>query len=245
MVPIGGDDCLLETLVKCMQGLSFFPNTNTCHEFTLKDRSYEDPFEETTTTPSASTPFESQAYEALFSTLLTIEHHQLIRLQNQGKSLLQEMKSKEYGTRASYKVQERVLEFKDALKRMMNKVDVALHAFHELLDDDERLALMNLTMFRQNPNLYKYNCEIMIFSFLCWLFRLPLDQEALSLHEIIEDLLEGYLLEYASLHSNLFSINDRLIAAEALVNDAALFINILLFGNWICTLGWIAPGYSS
>lgn len=101
-------------------------------------------------------PFECQAYEALLSTLLFIETNHLIRLQNQGKSLLQAMKAKEYGTRSSYKAQERALEFKDTLKRMINKIDAGLSALHELLDDDERLALMSLTVFQQNPSLYKY-----------------------------------------------------------------------------------------
>ena len=79
--------------------------------------------------------------------------------------------------------QERMRMQKNAVTQMSSGLDSLRLAMETVLDDDEGIALMNLSLLAERPELYGY----------------PLSQEILSRHEEMEELLESYLMDYNSL----------------------------------------------
>jgi Mg2+ and Co2+ transporter CorA len=80
-----------------------------------------------------------------------------------------------------------------------------IHTFRttlsDLLENDEDLALMNLSKLKDKPSLY----------------NIPLDNKLLASHEEIEILLESYLTDYNSLETKLVYLRTQMQNAEELV----------------------------
>jgi hypothetical protein len=140
------------------------------------------------------------------TTVLEIENNEFRKIELLEHKLLARMKKKGYVGQVSIEVQEQMLDLKDRLARMMSRIAANKRALSDLLEDDERMALMNLSALKHKPSLY----------------RAPLTMEILSTHEETEDLMELYLLDYSSLESNVETSQARIEAAESLVYKLVL-----------------------
>jgi C4-dicarboxylate-specific signal transduction histidine kinase len=89
---------------------------------------------------------------------------------------------------------------------MMNRVHGSRQALQEITEDDEEMALMNLTLLRNKPKLYRF----------------PLIPEIVSRHDEIEELVESYLMDFASLESKIDYVRSQIQSSEELVS--ALFL---------------------
>ena len=111
--------------------------------------------------------FESHAYEALLTTINSLELQTYKAIKEKIDNLLLIFQS---GSILPVKQQEKMKILQNNILTMRSKVLSDKKVLLELLDDDESMALMNLTKIQANPQL----------------FKLPLSMDALISHEIIE-----------------------------------------------------------
>jgi hypothetical protein len=90
---------------------------------------------------------------------------------------------------------------KERLAKMLSRVSANKAALADLLEDDERMALMNLTSLRTRPTLY----------------QLPLSSEIMRKHEAVENLVEMYLLDFSGLETRVKQFQDQILSSETLV----------------------------
>ena len=99
------------------------------------------------------------------------------------------------------KVQEAMRSSKNDLSSMMNRVSASRKALQELTEDDEEMALMNLTVLKEDPSLYRF----------------PLVPEILGRHDEIEELTESYLFDFNTLEGKIALLKSNIQSAEELV----------------------------
>eukprot|EP01034_Spumella_vulgaris_P025879 gene25879-32385_t len=146
-----------------------------------------------------SIPFEAHAYEALITTVKSMESQEF---DNVSASLHEILRYCSHGSLLPIEVQEKMRNLKNDLSMMSSRVSSSKHALHELTEDDEEMALMNLTYLKHKPLLYTY----------------PLAGEILSKHDEIEELLESYLLDFNALAANIEYARSQIQSAEELVS---------------------------
>lgn len=93
---------------------------------------------------------------------------------------------------------------KNALSAMIARVSASRKALQELTEDDEEMALMNLTVLQEDPSLYRF----------------PLVPEILGRHDEIEELTEGYLFDFNTLESKIALLKSNIQSAEELVSPS-------------------------
>lgn len=98
--------------------------------------------------------FESHAYETLMTTVLDVEDNEFKVIIDRANRLLSRV-NKSVLT-LSVKRQEEMQVLKEHLQKMASRIQANKRAITELLDDDERMALMNLTKLKERPSLYRY-----------------------------------------------------------------------------------------
>lgn len=116
---------------------------------------------------NSSTPFEMKAYEAIFGTVVEIlkqEEKNLREKIDQIVSILNKYSI------VPVKVQDKVRQYKHEVSEKMQRVQAHLNVIQDIMDDDEQMALMNLSILREKPALY----------------RPPLSPEIMGTHEEIE-----------------------------------------------------------
>lgn len=91
---------------------------------------------------------------------------------------------------------------KNKVMQTIAKIHTLKEVLRELLEEDEELALMNLTRLKEKPSLY----------------NIPLDPNLLATHEEIEILLESYLTDYNSLETKLVYLKTQMQNAEELAS---------------------------
>ena len=101
----------------------------------------------------------------------------------------------------SIHVQETMRLLKNRVMQTIGKIHTFRKTLSDLLENDEDLALMNLTKLKDKPSLY----------------NIPLDAKLLASHEEIEILLESYLTDYNSLETKLVYLRTQMQNAEELV----------------------------
>ena len=97
--------------------------------------------------------FEAHAYEALLAALLDVENNEFKMINENAVKCLAGFRRR--GPGLSIDTQEEMLVLKDSLSRMMARLEGNKRALTELLEDDESMALMNLTKLKSKPMLYK------------------------------------------------------------------------------------------
>jgi len=145
-------------------------------------------------------PFEMHAYEAIFTAVKTLLSKQLDRLKLASEKALSRMRKG--GTLLPLNLQEEMREIKNTASEMAATVDLYRGAMNELIDNDDQMALMNLTQLARDPSLY----------------RTPLCPEILASHEDVEELLQTYVMDYDSLSTKLKCLRDKIQNAEDLVS---------------------------
>jgi magnesium transporter len=141
--------------------------------------------------------FESHAYEAILATTNTLNNREFISINNEAQDVLTYFHTK-YGAILPYKIQEKMRALKNMVFKMQVKVSSLKKALTALIEDDEKMALMNLSKLRDQPELYMS----------------PLSEEILRTHEEMEELLESHLIDCNSLSQKLLYLLNTLQNAE-------------------------------
>jgi hypothetical protein len=163
-----GADTLLRTLyinMKVWDGESASHNEELQQRLTLS--SNPSAIGSPAVPPSSTTPFEMRAYEAIFGTVVEIlkqEEKNLREKIDQIVSILNKYSI------VPVKVQDKVRQYKHEVAEKMQRVQAHLNVIQDIMDDDEQMALMNLSILREKPVLY----------------RPPLSSEIMGTHEEIE-----------------------------------------------------------
>lgn len=145
-------------------------------------------------------PFEAHAYEALLTTVKALETQEFEKLNNIVQETLSYFKAG--GALLPVELQEQMRALKNGLSLMVNRVSSSRKALEELTEDDEEMALMNLSILRNDPSLYRF----------------PLVPEILSTHDEIEELVESYLIDFNSLELKISFVRTQIQSAEELVS---------------------------
>lgn len=192
---------------------------NGNHNCTLDDSHYH-----------ADLHFEGHCYETLLSTTKHIIDSEASLLIKRGQKFLQLLRMK--NIILTYDAQANIASLKSSLSKLIVKIQKYQKSLDAILDDEETTALMNLSHLLRNPRLYVY----------------PISDDLLILHEEVEQSLEGYLIDFATIDGNLEVISNQLNGFEiqaAVRLDASrnllLTMNIILmifmcfcvFGSYI------------
>jgi len=97
-------------------------------------------------------PFEMHAYDAIFTTVKVLQSQQFDRIHRVAVELLAYTKK---GSLLPLELQERIRELKNVTAKMSGKLESYRRVLNELIENDQDMALMNLTMLRDNPTLYR------------------------------------------------------------------------------------------
>lgn len=98
-------------------------------------------------------PFEMQAYEAIFGTVIEIQKLHLSDLDARIKKVSSILRK--YSI-VPVEVQEKVQQFKQRVSEMIERARAHKHILEELLEEDEHLSLLALSLLKQKPHLYRY-----------------------------------------------------------------------------------------
>lgn len=101
---------------------------------------------------SLHNPFEMQAFEAIFGTVIEIQKLQLSDLEARIKKVSRILRK--YSI-VPVEVQEKVQMFKQRVSEMIERARGHKRIMEELLEEDDHLALMALTLLKNKPHLYK------------------------------------------------------------------------------------------
>ena len=96
--------------------------------------------------------FEYRAYEAVFGTAIEIRKQEEESIRGKIDVITRIMKK--YSI-VPFEVQEKMRRYKNRVSEMLEKVAVYRRILNELLESDESMALMNLTLLRDKPELYR------------------------------------------------------------------------------------------
>ena len=135
---------------------------------------------------------------------------------------------------------------KNSVFRLQSRIASLKKALTALIDDDEIMAMMNLTRLRGNPELYRFSFlfqrrtlvmhwseELLVKSLhtlplqnvtLGTFCRSPISPEFLQSHEEIEELLESHLMDCNSLAEKIVYLLVTIQNAEDLVRFEILLI---------------------
>jgi ribosome-binding ATPase YchF (GTP1/OBG family) len=96
--------------------------------------------------------FEMHAFDALLRTLIDSEREIFLSLEEQIKRTLQYFRN---GSLLSIEIQEEMRMLKNQLSQIMNRLELCRNTLVELTEDDEEMALMNLSVLKLKPALYR------------------------------------------------------------------------------------------
>ena len=129
-------------------------------------------------------PFEMQAYEAIFGTVIEIQKLQLSDLDARIKKVSKILRK--YSI-VPVEIQEKVQQFKQRVSEMIERAKAHKHILEELLEADDELALLALSLLKEKPQLYRYDSMKGLPAYnYCLLYfanSIPLSQEILRKHE--------------------------------------------------------------
>jgi hypothetical protein len=99
-------------------------------------------------------PFEVHAYEALLMTVKSLETQEFSFVNNQIQDALLYFRN---NSLIPLQVQSQIRQLKNDLSAMMSRVNNSRKALQFLTEDDEEMALMNLSLLKKKPKLYRYD----------------------------------------------------------------------------------------
>lgn len=143
-------------------------------------------------------PFESHAYEAIIATVLALQNQEYDIIHDRIQRILNDYKST---SNMPIDTQETMRLYKNKVISQVAKVSAFRNSLSALLENEEDLALMNLTKLKITPSLYD----------------VPLSSALLDTHEEIEILLESYLSDYTTLETKLGVLRMQIQNAEELL----------------------------
>ena len=106
------------------------------------------------------------------------------------------------GRLLSFDAQNDMRAVKSDLAELQERVLSSREIIRTITEEEEELALMNLGLLRAKPALYAY----------------PLCPEIMAAHDVMEELLENYLLEFNALDSKIGLLQKEIRSTEELVS---------------------------
>ena len=97
-------------------------------------------------------PFEIHAYEALLMTVKELETQEFTFIHDQIQNALLYFKD---AALVPIQIQSQIRQLKNDLSIMMSRVQGSRQALQEITEDDEDMALMNLSLLKKKPKLYR------------------------------------------------------------------------------------------
>ena len=97
-------------------------------------------------------PFEMHAYEALLTTVMALETQEFNRVNAQVQLILGYFRT---GSLLPIELQEQMRNKKNDLAVMIRRISSARNTLNALTEDDEDMALMNLSVLKHKPKLYQ------------------------------------------------------------------------------------------
>jgi hypothetical protein len=156
-----------------------------------------------------------------------------MELSKRAESLLAVFKR---GRLLSFDTQNDMRAVKSDLAELQERVLSSREMIRTFTEEEEELALLNLGMLRVNPSLYNY----------------PLCPEILAAHDVMEELLENYLLEFNALDSKIVLLQKQIRSTEELVSTVVscmpyLQRKAIIFAHLVCfslyTVLFLLPGF--
>jgi magnesium transporter len=145
-------------------------------------------------------PFEMHAYETLLTTVASLQAQEYARTNGEVQSILMQFKQK--GCILPIEAQEKMRNLKNYMSQMTSRLSAYQRTLEGIVDDEESMALMNLTLLHTQPRLYKF----------------PLSNDLLSTHEEVQELLENHLSDYSTGEIKLEYLKVQMQSAEELVS---------------------------
>ena len=99
-----------------------------------------------------SVPFEMHVYDAIFTTVKVLQSQQFERINKYTLELLSYTKQ---GSLFPVELQEEFRAMKNAVSQMKARMESYRRALTYVIENDVDMALMNLTMLKKNPELYR------------------------------------------------------------------------------------------
>jgi hypothetical protein len=173
--------------------------------------------------------FDAHAVEAIFATVCTLHAQDTKAIELEAQATLPYFKTKAIFILPP-SIQEKMRTLKNAASAASARVTSLSKTLTDLVDDTEALALMNLTRLGEKPSLY----------------RSPLSNEILVLHEENEELMEAYVAELSGLKTKLGYLMATMQNAE---DSMSLKLDISRNQAWVTdmslTIATIVIGFSA
>ena len=139
--------------------------------------------------------FEIHAFESLLATVLDVMSGQYDSLNRKAVNIVAYIST---GASVTPRVQENLNFIKDQSSKMESRLKLYRQNLDNIIDNDETMALMNLTYLYKNPSLYRY----------------PLMSEIMKRHEDVEESLEVYLTDLCSFECKLELLQGQMNSAD-------------------------------
>lgn len=143
--------------------------------------------------------FELRAYKAMFATVTSLHTQEYISVQSKVEKVLKKFRSLKS---INVELQEHIRMLKNTVSSQAVKVNAYRRLFKDLINSDDDVALMNLSLLKERPNLYNK----------------PLSPDILNSHEEITILVESYLMDYNTLETKLEFLRAQIQNAEELMS---------------------------
>eukprot|EP01038_Epipyxis_sp_PR26KG_P013410 gene13410-17982_t len=151
VVPEGGGDNLLNELQKCMD---VRVRAMVAYNFSAAKKNNHQQLNNTDNNPILPPlAFELHAYETFLTTVKTLETQSFENIRSRTRDILNYWTK---GTLLPIELQNDVRDLKKDLSIIKNRISNYRLTLQTLVEDDEDMALMNLTLLKDNPMLYKY-----------------------------------------------------------------------------------------
>jgi hypothetical protein len=142
---------------------------------------------------------ELRAYKAMFSTIIAIHQQEYTNVCSKVDRALNKFQTLKTIT---VELQETIRILKNTVSSQAIKVNAYQRLLRDLIDSPEDLALMNLSLLKENPALY----------------RKPLSPDILNARDDIVELLESYLMDYNTLGTKIDFLRAQIQNTEELVS---------------------------
>eukprot|EP01038_Epipyxis_sp_PR26KG_P005355 gene5355-7429_t len=139
--------------------------------------------------------FELHSLEAFLATIKVLEKQEYEIISNEISKILSCFAR---GSLLSQKIQEDLRDIKNCISLMKERLTKLKLSLNDLIEEPEDMALMNLSFLRIKPKRYK----------------LPLTDDLLTKYDAIEKLLEGYLVDFNSIESDIIELDRQIETAE-------------------------------
>lgn len=97
-------------------------------------------------------PFEYLAFEAVLETVIAVQNQEFLACAEKTRTILHSIKD---ASLISLQKQEKLAFYKNQIATKLSRCRQHRKALDELMNDDDALALMNLSRLRHDPSLYR------------------------------------------------------------------------------------------